>query len=108
MTTEELVKINRDFFTKAAGIAAKTAIFMAIPYLDVPPVNFLINRVVDWIVNQIADGLELSAFFIYIDLRVSKQGKEYVIASYNANKFQTEELRKIADEKFKAFVKFSS
>ena len=75
MTTAELVKINKDFFTRSANLAAKTAIFTAFPYLNVPPLNYLINQAIGWLVGKIADGLELSAFFIYTDFRVELKAK---------------------------------
>lgn len=107
MITDELVRINKDYFVKASSISLKAAIFGALPYLNVPPLNFLVGKLVDWIISKVADGLELGAFFIYIDMRVDQQGKEYVSAAHEANTFQTEESRRKADEAFKRFVKFN-
>jgi hypothetical protein len=108
MTTAELVRINKDYFVKTATVAAKTAIFVAFPYLKIPPLNLLIDQGISWMVKKIADGLELSAFFIFVDFRVDAQGKDYVLASHNANNNPTEENMRIADEKFKIFASFKS
>jgi len=108
MTTDDLVKINKDYFTKLSQAAAKTAVFTAIPYLNIPPINFIISKLIDWIVSKIADGLEIATFFIYVDLRVNTQGRDYVLAANEAEKLQTEESRKKADEAFKKFAHFNS
>ena len=108
MTTDEIVRINKDYFIKTATVAARAAILVAFPYLNIPPFNLLINQGISWMVKKIADGLELSAFFIYIDFRVDAQGKDYVLAAHNANNNPTEENMRIADAKFKAFVSFKS
>ena len=108
MQTSDLVKINKDVFIKAASVSAKTAIFAALPYLNVPPINFIINKAVDWIVGTIANSLETLAFFTYIDFRVSQQGKDYVLAAHAADTLQTEESRRKADEAFKRFIRLTN
>ena len=106
MTTKELVQLNRDIFIKTSSMTAKTAIFTAFPYLNIPPLNFLINQALDWIILKIADGLELSAYFIYTDIRVEKEGRDYIDALKNANTLQTEESQRLADEAFKRLISF--
>lgn len=108
MQTSDLVKINKDVFIKAASVSAKTAIFVALPYLNVPPFNFIINKAVDWIIGKVADSLELLAFFAYIDFRVDQQGKDYVLAAHEAELLQTEEARRKADEAFKRFIRLTN
>lgn len=108
MTTEELVRINKDYFIRAAGVVAKTTIFAAFPYSNVAPINLIINQALSWLIGKIADSLELAAFFSYVDMRVDQQGKDYVDAAHAANTNDNEDLRRIADEKFKAFVHFNS
>ena len=105
MTTDELVRINKNYFVITANTAAKNAVFVAFPYLNVPPLNFLVSQAISWIVNKIADGMELGAFFIYVDFRVDAQGKEYVQATHDAEKLKTEESRIKADLAFKRFAK---
>ena len=107
MTTSELVKINKDFFIRSANLASKTAIFTAFPYLNIPPLNYLINQAIEWLVGKIADGLELSVFFIYVDFRVDEQGNSYTKASQEAYKNPTEENKKRADEAFDNFFKLN-
>lgn len=108
MTTDDLVRINKDYFVKTASMASKTAVFAAFPYLNVPPFNFIISKALAWIINKTADEAELGLFFMYTDLRVDKQGEEYVLAAHAAMLVPTEENLRIADEKFKAFIHFNS
>ena len=107
MRAEELIEVNKTYFVKASEIAVKTAIFGAFPYLNRVPFNFLISKAVDWIIIQVANNLAMQAFFIYVDFRVNKDGKNYVQAAHIANTLQTEESRKAADEAFKRFARFS-
>lgn len=108
MTTDDLVKISKSYFINVASAAAKSAVFLYIPFLKLPFFNTLTNKAVDWLIEKIADTLELSAFFVYVDFRVDAQGKEYVLAAHEADKLQTEEARRKADEAFKRFAKFNS
>ena len=114
MNIGDLVKINKDVFIKIASTASKGAVLSAFPYL-LGPFAYLINKSLDWIVLKIADGLELASFFVYIDFRVDAQGKAYVESVKKCQEiektgtpYQIEEARRIADEKFKIFVKFTT
>lgn len=108
MTTDELVKISKNYFIKVASTAAKTAVFTYVPFLKLPFFSTITNKAIDWLIGKVADTLELGAFFIYVDFRVDAQGKDYVLAAHEAEKLQTEEARKKADEAFKKFAHFNS
>ena len=108
MNTNDLVRINKDYFIKASKSAIKFAFFAAFPYLNILPFSLIIEQGLNWIVCKIADGLELSAFFTYVDLRVSKQGSEYVLASMQADRTKSIKDIEDADDKFRALVKFNS
>jgi hypothetical protein len=108
MTTNEIVKINKNYFIITASTAAYTAVFVAFPYLNIPPLNFLIKKAIGWLIAQIADALELASFFIYIDFRASTQGKDYMAAAHLANNQPTEANLKDADAKFKLFAHLNS
>ena len=105
MTINELVKINKDVFVKTTGTLLKTEFLLAFPYLKF--LSPAINKIIDIIVSFIASKLELLSYFIYIDYRVDQEGKDFVLAAQKANIDQTEESRKLADEKFHAFIKFT-
>jgi hypothetical protein len=106
MNTQDLVKVNKDYFVVVAQTALKTAVYTALPYLNVPPINVLLNKLINWLISKVADGLELAMFFIYVDLRISLEGADYVTAAQKANKTQLPEDIKVANEKFKIFIKF--
>lgn len=108
MTTEDLVKVSKNYFLKVFTTAAKTAVFTYVPFLRLPFFKTVTDKAIDWLFEKTADGAETAAFFIYVDFRVDAQGKTYVLAAHEANTLQTEEARKKADEAFKKFVHFNS
>jgi hypothetical protein len=108
MTSVDLIRINKDFFIKAASISAKTAVFAALPYLSTPPFGMIIGKFIDWIIGKIADSLELAAYFEYVDLRTVKQGDDYVSAAHKANQTNSPGDIQIANDKFKLLVKLGS
>lgn len=108
MTTDELVKINKDYFIKVTTTAAKTALVGAFPFLVTPPFPFLLDKALNWIITKVADALELGSYFIYIDYRVDAQGKAYVEAAHEAEKNPTTENIQKANDAFKKFIKFTS
>ena len=108
MLSSDLAKISKDYFIKSSLGVAEAALFSAFPYLNVPPFNFLIIKGLTWLIQKIADGLELLAFFTFVDLRTSEEGNAYVKAAHAANTLQTEESRRLADEAFKRLVSFTS
>lgn len=115
MTTEELVKINKDYFKSIVSAGAKTALLTYFPWMSVAPCPYLLDMFLDWLTSKIADILEQSAYFIYTDLRISQQGKDYVEAKLKGFKAELsgnlEEL-KIAQENikkaFRTFAKFTT
>lgn len=115
MTSEELAKINKDYFAKVTSMAAKTVMFSNFPFLNIQPLNFITSQLIDMFVKYLADALELVSFYAYIDLRVDKQGKDYVNAKKKGLEIEltgTPEEKKIAEQKiidtFKLFAKFTS
>lgn len=63
---------------------------------------------INWIITKTADEAAIGAYFIYTDFRVDAQGKDFVDASVIASQLNTEEARKLADEKFKLFFNIAS
>ena len=115
MTTEELVKINKDYFKSIVSTGAKTALLAYFPFLAVAPGPYLVDLFLDWLTTKLADILEQSAYFIYTDLRLSTQGKNYVEAKlkgYQAELSGNLESIKNAQEEikkaFRIFGKFNT
>jgi|ERR1017187_9182893 hypothetical protein len=108
MTSDDLVKINKDYFVKVGESAAEVAVFSSFPFLSVQPFKFVTDQAINWVVTKIADGLELTAFFLYVDLRTSTEGLNYVQAAHKANQTQSEDDRKAADALFTVLVSFKS
>lgn len=96
-------------------MGAKTALLAAFPWMATQPCPIILDKFLDWLTTKIADILEQSAYFLYTDLRLSAQGKEYVEAKLKGFKAELsgnlEEL-KIAQENiktaFRAFAKFTT
>lgn len=115
MTTEELVRIGKDYFKDVAVGGLKSAAVTALPILANPIPMYFLNAFLDWLVAKIADILEERAFFLYTDFRTSQQGKDYVDAKRKG--FQAEmsgnieAIKKAQEEiisKFRIFGKFTS
>lgn len=111
MTTEELVKISKDYFVTVAVDGLKAAAVTALPFLASPVPMYFLDAFLDWLIAKIADIMEQKAFFAYTDFRVSKQGKEYVEAKlkgYAAElKGVKEEIESAQENIKKAFRNFA-
>ncbi len=86
-----------------------------LPFLEIPPLDKITTLLLKTFYKKLADKIELVAFFEYIDLRVSRQGKEYVQAKREGYEIElngTDEQKKAAEKKiidtFRAFVKFTN
>lgn len=114
MTTEELVKINKDYFKSVASMGLKTALLVYLPFLAQPPFPYVLDLFLDWLIAKIADALEQAAFFVYTDFRTSAQGKVYVEAKLKGFKAEMsgklDEIKEANEEikaAFRNFAKFT-
>jgi hypothetical protein len=113
--------MTRDFYVNALKNAAKiastqaivAAIIAACPPLIIlkPVLNFIIGKIMEFAIDQ----TEMGAFFWYIDLRTSEQGREFesaVLKHQTTIKEGTDEEKKKAEQElivsFKRFIKFNS
>ena len=115
MDLEKLVKINKDFFVQSSAVALKAQLVGLFPFIAIQPWAYVYDKFANWIINKLADGLELIAFFKYTDLRVTKQGNEYVEAKIKGLEAELSgDPQKILEaeneikNKFRSFVKFTS
>lgn len=114
MTTEELVKINKDYFKSVASAGLKTALLVYLPFLAQPPFPYVLDLFLDWFISKIADALEQASYFIYTDFRTSAQGKAYVEAKLKGYKAEIggkiDEIKAANEEiktAFRNFAKFN-
>lgn len=114
MTTEDLIRINREYFCNLVSQGLKTTLLAYFPFLLAPPFPYFIDLFLDWLVKQIAEILEQAAFFVYTDFRVSAQGKAYVEAKLKGFKAEMsgslEDIKRTQDEiknAFRTFAKFN-
>ena len=115
MDLETLVKINKGYFIESSTVALKAQLVGLFPFILIPPWSFVYDKLAAWFIKKLADGLELIAFFKYTDLRVSKQGNDYVNAKIKGLEAELSgdpaKIKAAEDEikdKFRAFVKFTT
>lgn len=115
MDLEKLVKINKDFFIQSSTVALKAQLVGLFPFIAIQPWSFVYDKFSNWLINKLADGLELVAFFKYTDLRVTKQGNDYVNAKIKGIEAELsgdpQKIKAAEDEikaKFRTFVKFTT
>ncbi|MGZ3744421.1 MAG: hypothetical protein ACXVB1_00025 [Pseudobdellovibrionaceae bacterium] len=104
--------------TAAISIGKKAvmgSLISACPVLAAPFLYPLVDFIVGKILTIAIDQTEMGAFFLYIDLRVASQSKDFELAAYKnheAQKNGTEEEKKKAEadliKKFNAFVVLTS
>lgn len=92
MTTQELVDLNKGLLNKTIVSALNGALLSSAPFLFAPVLNVFTNAAIDWIANTITSSVEIRAFYLHTDIRVSNQGKRYTEL-----KFKIDELEKTGD-----------
>ena len=115
MTRDEYVTLLRDTFVTLGVKAVMEHLVLKWSFFALPFVNPVTNLAVKYIVQLLAKQAETAAFFLYIDMRVGKQAKDFesaAIRNFMAQRTGTPEERKDAEEKLKAafslFVRLSS
>lgn len=84
-------------------------------FFALPIINPIAGFIVDSVIRIAIEKGELAAFFYYVDMRTSKQGREFVDAALRnklAQQKGTDEEKKLAEkaliDKFRALAKFTS
>lgn len=115
-TRDDYVSVIKHGFVMIAEKAAMTAITAALPALMLNPIaNYIVSHLLDWILNIIVDAAEMQVFFLYIDVRTSKQGQEFFNAA-KANRDvqkagtpkEKADAEKALIDKFRAFAKLTN
>lgn len=112
MTIDDYVDSLKSAFLVVGKKAAMVALLAEVPCLATNPICAkVIEEIVGEILKKMLNQAEMRAFFIYTDVRVNKQGKEFSEASYKYHSAPEEEKSKYEKElidSFKQFVKYSS
>ena len=114
-TTNDIVKIAKDYYISAFERAALAALISFSPIFASGPINYLAKKFIHWLAVQSAEQIELHAFFIHTDLRVSAQGRQYydsihrlnTLKAQGAPKAEIERVEKIALDAFSDLVRFN-
>lgn len=93
MTTQELIDLNKSLLNKTIVSALNGALLSLAPFLFAPILKVFTNAAIDWIAETITSSVEIRAFYLHTDIRVSNQGKRY-----SDLKFKINELEKIGDK----------
>lgn len=106
--------IKNGFKTVFVGLAMGV-IVSAVPPLGLPWINWLIRAILDWIIGLVLDKAEMLAFFGYIDLRTSMEGRDFEKTALekhsillNGTDKEKEDAEKELIEKFRRFGKFTT
>lgn len=80
MTQKDLVEIAKSYMSKVLKTAILATLKSTLPILNVPFLNFITTKFVNYILDKVIIQLENTAFYAYTDLRVSAEGRAYVAA----------------------------
>jgi hypothetical protein len=111
-TTAQIVKVAKDLFEATIKKAATAYITGIMPFFAIPVLSTFLSKVLDLIIGKASDSLEMAGFFVYTDIRTSRQGKAYFdakIKGYELELTGTPEQKKAAEDEIKkAFIAFAS
>lgn len=84
-TTQDIVNVAKNYYIEVFERAALAALVSFSPIFATGPLNYLSKKFIHWLAITTADRVELTAFFIHTDLRVSSQGRSYYDAIHRLN-----------------------
>ena len=91
---DEYVAVIKQAFVTLGKKAAMDYIVAQIPALGKGIAGAIVNPVIGFFITQalegIIEGAETAAFFLYIDMRVGDQGKDFEAAAYENYRAQRE------------------
>lgn len=109
---DDYVDALKSSFVTLGTNAALTALSAEAPWLNLPIIRSIARFFVGRVLRIVADTGETAVFFLYIDIRVNKQAKDFEFAAYANHEAQLNGTKeqKIAAEKllFEKFVAFAS
>lgn len=115
MTKQEYVNIIKSTFVNCGTKALMSYLKVQIPFFSLPVVSYLTEKVISYLLDVLANKTETGAFFIYIDFRVSAQGREFSNAALNNFEVQKNgtpeekaNAEKILIDSFRNLIKFTN
>lgn len=110
-TRDEYVEVIKNAFTTLAKQAAMRYLLSNLPFLAISWINPIASYFVGIVIEGIVVRGETAAFFLYIDMRVGQQAKDFEAAAYenyHAQQNGTPQEKKDAEanlkNKFRAFA----
>lgn len=77
MTRDDYVASIKSAFVTVGSKAVEGILIGYFPFLASPFLSPVLNWIVEKVMTDLADGGELAAFFVYIDMRVTAQGRAF-------------------------------
>jgi len=110
MTRTEYVTLMKETFVTLGVRAVMSELVSKWSFFALPFFNPLTKLAVEWVVKFLAKYGETAAFFLYIDMRVGEQAKDFeaaAMANFMAQKTGTPAEKKRAEENLKrTFTEF--
>ena len=103
-THDEYVKTLKSTFINLGKKAAVAKITKAIPFLALGPMSALTSMAVEAILTIVVNETETGLFFIYTDMRVNSQGRDFSKAALHNFKMQQSGTKEQKDEAEKALI----
>lgn len=79
---DEYVSSLKNSFVTLGKSTVMKALLQKVPFLAMPVLNPLTAMFVGWVLKQVVDLGETGVFFMYIDMRVNDQAKDFEAAAY--------------------------
>lgn len=112
MTRDEYVSGIKSAFVTVGTKAAMTVLVSQAPVFASPVLNYIASHLINYILVALADSVEMQVFFIYIDVRTSKQGQEFFKAAVKNRDAKTPQEKADAEKdliaKFRVFAKLTA
>lgn len=115
MTRDDYVNGIKSAFVTLGNRAAMTFLTAQFPILLNPILNKIVSYFVNMLIESLVNEAEMQAFFIYIDVRTSEQGREFgdaALANAKAQKSGTSkekaDAEKILIDRFRALAKLTN
>lgn len=114
-THDDYVNLLKSTLQSAVTKSTVAALVTLLPWLSWPPIYWMVQKIVAKIVSIIIYETEMAAFFKYTDLRVAKQGREFIdaaLANAAIQKTGTPEQKAVSEMaligKLREFVKLKN
>jgi hypothetical protein len=115
MTRDEYVELIKDSAIELGVKSSMAWLTSQFSFIGLSIPNFFVTKIVEVVLTIAIKHAEMGVFFTYIDLRTSKQGKEFEEAALRNKQVKengTEDEKKKAEQdfidKFRAFAKFTN